>query len=58
MHASTLIFYLGGIVLLLVMAYVLWSGVGQIRPGIARGFALIVTGVAAWVAWRLLELAF
>ena len=58
MHVSTLVFYLGGIVLLLVMAYVLGSGGGQIRPGIARGFALIVTGIAAWLAWRLFALAF
>lgn len=54
----TVVFYLVGLTLLLVMAYVLWSGVGRRRPAIARAFALIVLAVAGWILWQLFELFF
>lgn len=54
----TVVFYLVGLMLLLVMAYVLWSGVGRRRPAIARAFALVVLAVAAWIVWQLFEVLF
>ncbi|WP_170003820.1 hypothetical protein [Pseudopontixanthobacter vadosimaris] len=54
----TIIFYLLGLALLLVMAYVLWSGVGRRRPAIARAFALVVLAVAGWIVWQLFEILF
>ena len=54
----TVVFYLVGLTMLLVMAYVLWSGVGRRRPAIARAFALIVLAVAGWILWQLFELFF
>ena len=41
---SEFVFYLLGLLLLGIMAYVLWSGVGRRRPSLGRGFAIIVGG--------------
>lgn len=52
----TTVFYLFGLTLLIFMAYILWAGVGRKRPVIARGFAIVVLAVAAYVLWLLVDL--
>ncbi len=51
----TEIFYLFGLGLLLIMAYVLWSGVGRRRPALGRGFASITLAIAAFVIYLLID---
>lgn len=51
----TELFYLFGLGLLLIMAYVLWSGVGRRRPGLGRGFATAVLAVAGLVLYLLID---
>ncbi len=52
----TTVFYLAGLGLLLFMAFILWDGIGRKRPVIARGFAIVVLGVAAYIVWELLPI--
>ena len=54
---AALVFRIGGAALMLFLAYVLWSGVGQRRPWIARSFAVVILSLAAWLVWPLLALA-
>lgn len=44
-------FYIGGLILLLIMVYVLWSGVGRKRPSLGRGFAVIGMGLAGYIVY-------
>lgn len=53
---DTLIFYLFGLGLLLVMAFVMWSGVGRKRPELGRGFAVVALGLAIYVGHLAYEL--
>ena len=53
---AKLIFYCFSLLLLLVMIYVMWSGVGSKRPAIGRGFAVIGLGLAAYIGWLLLKM--
>lgn len=47
---AKLIFYIVSLLLLMIMIYVLWGGVGRKRPAIGRGFAVIGLGLAVYVA--------
>lgn len=53
---AAIVFYLLGFVLLLLMAYWMWGGVGPSRPVMGRGFAAVALALAAYVAWLLYKL--
>ncbi|GMN13471.1 hypothetical protein [Altererythrobacter sp. MTPC7] len=51
-----LIFRIGGTVLLLILAFVFWSGVGRRRRTMGRGFAAAMAALAAIFIWPVIDL--
>jgi len=52
-----IVFNLGGALMLLFIAYVMWGGVGRTRPAMGRGFgtlALIGAGYFIRQLWKIL----
>ena len=53
---AELIFRLGGTVLLMIGAFVFWSGIGARRRTMGRGFAAAMTALAAALIWPVVDL--
>lgn len=53
---AALVFRIGGTLLLLVAAYIFWSGIGSRRRTMGRGFAVLMAGLAAWLVWPVIDL--
>lgn len=53
---AELIFRLGGAALLLIGAYVFWSGIGARRRTMGRGFAAAMATLAAFLIWPVVNL--
>lgn len=53
---AELIFRLGGTALLLVGAFVFWSGIGRRRRTMGRGFAAAMAALAAALIWPVVDL--
>ena len=53
---AALVFRIGGTVLLLVAAYIFWSGIGRRRRTMGRGFAVLMAGLAAFLIWPVVDL--
>lgn len=57
--AIALIFlYVGGALMLLFMAYVMWGGVGRTRPAMGRGFGAIALVLAGYLIWQLYKILY
>lgn len=53
---SQIVFNAVSIIFLLILAYVLWSGVGKKRPQLGRGFGALCIGLAAFLVWQTVQL--
>lgn len=53
---SQIVFNAASIVFLLILAYVLWSGVGKKRPQLGRGFGTVCLALAAFLVWQTVQL--
>lgn len=52
---ATLTFYLFAIMLLSILGFVMWSGVGAKRKTLGRGFGLMSFVAAGWLAMELYD---
>lgn len=50
--AAILFFDIAGSILLAILAYVFWSGVGAKRRDLGRFLGVIFGGMAAYLAWE------
>jgi len=50
--ASILFFNIAGFILLAIMAYVFWFGVGEQRRDLGRFIGMICGGMAAYLGWE------
>ncbi|MGB7374210.1 hypothetical protein [Pontixanthobacter sp.] len=53
---SQIVFNAASIVFLLVLAYILWSGVGKKRPQLGRGFGALCGAIALFLVWQTVQL--
>ncbi|WP_162789497.1 hypothetical protein [Altererythrobacter sp. ZODW24] len=53
---ATLTFYLFAIMLLSILGFVMWSGVGSKRRTLGRGFGVMSFAAAGWLALELYDL--
>ncbi|WP_336985529.1 hypothetical protein [Altererythrobacter aquiaggeris] len=53
---ATLTFYIFAIILLAILGFVMWSGVGAKRKTLGRGFGLMAFVAAAWLAMELYDI--
>ncbi len=50
--ASILFFNIAGCILLAILAYVFWSGVGAKRRDLGRFIGVLCGGLAAYLGWE------
>lgn len=55
---AVLIFNLASGILLAVMAYVFWFGVGSQRREVGRGIGIFCAGLSAYLLWQAFDLIF
>jgi hypothetical protein len=53
---SQVVFLVGALLLLLLMGYVMWGGVGRSRPAMGRGFAVLALAASGYVGNELFDL--
>jgi len=53
---SQVAFLVGALLLLLLMGYVIWGGVGRSRPAMGRGFAVLALAASGYVGNELFDL--
>ncbi len=53
---ATLTFYLFAIMLLSILGFVMWSGVGAKRRTLGRGFGVLSFACAGWLALEIYDM--